>query len=169
MRPPAGEVTAKVEHLTKRYGNVKCWKMLIFKCSAGERVAFVGQNGRVKPPSPKSLSDKNLIGSYPRPQCDGRLLRARSGRDTGSTITLFGKRWNKTVRRICAPKSASGAFRSAARTSTKRFRLSVAENAHDWPWRLCCFVPSNLLLLDEPTNHLVITPPKDVLKQALAD
>ena len=46
--PRSGEVTAKVEGLTKRYGNLKVLENVDFQMLRGERVAFVGQNGQGK-------------------------------------------------------------------------------------------------------------------------
>ncbi|MFM7153697.1 MAG: ABC-F family ATP-binding cassette domain-containing protein, partial [Bacteroidota bacterium] len=46
--PRSGEVVAKAERMTKRYGDVKVLENASFEMLRGDRVAFVGQNGQGK-------------------------------------------------------------------------------------------------------------------------
>jgi ATP-binding cassette subfamily F protein 3 len=168
--PRSGEVVAKAEHLTKRYGQVKVLENIDFQMLRGERVAFVGQNGQGK-----TTLAKILIGAEP----------ATSGKSTlGHNISIGYYAQNQaetldpklTLLQTMEQNSPEemrtklrgilGAFLFSGEDVDKKVAaLSGGERAR---LALACMLlrPFNFLLLDEPTNHLDMLS-KDVLKQAL--
>jgi len=170
--PRSGEITAKVEHLTKRYGAVKVLENVDFQMLRGERVAFVGQNGQGKTTLAKILVGQETatsgkatlghnvsVGYYAQNQAE----------TLNPKITLL-----QTLEQDCPEemrtrvRSILGAFlfsgkdvdkKVAALSGGERARLALAS---------MLLRPFNLLLLDEPTNHLDMLS-KDVLKQALSE
>ena len=168
--PRSGEITAKAEHLTKRYGNVKVLENVDFQLLRGERVAFVGQNGQGK-----TTLAKILVGAEPATSGTATLgynvsigYYAQNQAETlDPKITLL-----ETMEKYSPPEMRTklravlgGFLFSGGDVDKKVVALSGGERAR---LALACMLlrPFNLLVLDEPTNHLDMLS-KDVLKQAL--
>ncbi|HRI59141.1 MAG TPA: ABC-F family ATP-binding cassette domain-containing protein, partial [Saprospiraceae bacterium] len=170
--PRAGEVVAKAEHLTKRYGNLKVLENVDFQMLRGERVAFVGQNGQGK-----TTLAKILIGQEPATSGKATLghnvsigYYAQNQAETlDPKLTLLQTMENNSPEEMRTKlRSILGAFLFSGEDVDKKVSaLSGGERAR---LALACMLlrPFNFLLLDEPTNHLDMLS-KDVLKQALAD
>ncbi len=168
--PRSGEVVAKAERLSKRYGNLKVLENVDFQILRGERVAFVGQNGQGKTTLAKilvgaesatsgkaTLGHNVSIGYYAQNQAetlDPKLTLLQT-MEQNSPEEMRTK-----LRNILGSFLFSGEDvdkKVAALSGGERARLALA----------CMLLrPFNLLLLDEPTNHLDMLS-KDVLKQAL--
>ena len=168
--PRSGEVVAKAEYLTKRYGNLKVLENVDFQLLRGERVAFVGQNGQGK-----TTLAKILVGAEPASSGTATLgynvsigYYAQNQAETlDPKITLL-----ETMEKYSPPEMRTklrailgGFLFSGEDVDKKVVALSGGERAR---LALACMLlrPFNFLVLDEPTNHLDMLS-KDVLKQAL--
>jgi len=170
--PRSGEITAKVEHLTKKYGTATVLDNVDFQLQRGERVAFVGQNGQGK-----TTLAKILIGQEPATSGKATLghnvsvgYYAQNQAETlDPKLTLLQTmEQNSPEDMRTRLRSILGTFLFSGKDVDKKVSaLSGGERAR---LALACMLlrPFNLLLLDEPTNHLDMIS-KDVLKQALAD
>jgi len=168
--PRSGEVTAKAEHLTKRYGNVKVLENVDFQVLRGERVAFVGQNGQGK-----TTLAKILVGAEPATSGKATLghnvsigyYAQNQAENLDPKLTLLQTMEQNSPEEMRTKlRSILGAFLFSGEDVDKKVvALSGGERAR---LALACMLlrPFNLLLLDEPTNHLDMLS-KDVLKQAL--
>ncbi|MCC6460816.1 MAG: ABC-F family ATP-binding cassette domain-containing protein [Saprospiraceae bacterium] len=168
--PRSGEVTAKAEHLTKRYGNLKVLENVDFELLRGERVAFVGQNGQGKTTLAKilvggeaatsgtaTLGYNVSIGYYAQNQAETL--------DPKITLLETMEKYSPPEMRTKLRSILGGFLFSGEDVDKKVVALSGGERAR---LALACMLlrPFNLLVLDEPTNHLDMLS-KDVLKQAL--
>jgi ATP-binding cassette, subfamily F, member 3 len=170
--PRSGEVTAKAERVSKRYGNLKVLENVDFQILRGDRVAFVGQNGQGK-----TTLAKMLIGQ--EPATGGHIslghnvsvgYYAQNQAETlDPKITLLETMERNSPEEMRTKlRAILGAFLFSGQDVDKKVAaLSGGERAR---LALACMLlrPFNLLLLDEPTNHLDMLS-KDVLKQALQD
>ncbi len=169
--PRSGEVVAKAEHLSKRYGNLKVLENVDFQMLRGERVAFVGQNGQGK-----TTLAKILIGQEPATSGKATLghnvsigyYAQNQAENLDPKLTLLQTMENNSPEEMRTKlRSILGAFLFSGEDVDKKVSaLSGGERAR---LALACMLlrPFNFLLLDEPTNHLDMLS-KDVLKQALA-
>ena len=170
--PRSGEVVAKAERVSKRYGNLKVIESADFQILRGERVAFVGQNGQGKTTLAKimigiepasggtaSLGHNIHLGYYAQNQAenlDPKLTLIQ-------TMELHSPPEMRTKLRAIL-----GAFLFSGQDVDKKVAaLSGGERAR---LALACMLlrPINFLVLDEPTNHLDILS-KEILKQAILD
>jgi len=170
--PRSGEVVAKAEHLSKRYGNLKVLENVDFQILRGERVAFVGQNGQGK-----TTLAKILIGAEPASSGHATLghnvsigYYAQNQAETlDPKLTLLQTMEQHSPEEMRTKlRGILGAFLFSGEDVDKKVSaLSGGERAR---LALACMLlrPFNFLLLDEPTNHLDMLS-KDVLKQALAE
>jgi ATP-binding cassette subfamily F protein 3 len=170
--PRSGEVVAKAENLSKRYGNLRVLDNVDFQMLRGERVAFVGQNGQGKTTLAKmligveapsagrcTLGHNVSVGYYAQNQAETL--------DPKLTL-LQTMEQNSPEEMRTKLRAILGAFLFSGQDVDKKVAaLSGGERAR---LALACMLlrPFNLLLLDEPTNHLDMLS-KDVLKQALTD
>ncbi|MFZ4474713.1 MAG: ABC-F family ATP-binding cassette domain-containing protein [Saprospiraceae bacterium] len=170
--PRSGEVAAKADHMTKKYGNNTILDNVDFNILRGERVAFVGQNGQGK-----TTLAKIICGMEPATSGEASLgynihlgYYAQNQAETlDPKLTLI-----ETMEKYAPPemrtklRSILGAFLFSGQDVDKKVvALSGGERAR---LALACMLlrPINFLILDEPTNHLDMTS-KEVLKQALID
>jgi len=170
--PRSGEVAAKADHMTKKYGSNTILDNVDFNILRGERVAFVGQNGQGK-----TTLAKIICGMEPATSGEASLgynihlgYYAQNQAETlDPKLTLI-----ETMEKYAPPemrtklRSILGAFLFSGQDVDKKVvALSGGERAR---LALACMLlrPINFLVLDEPTNHLDMTS-KEVLKQALID
>ncbi|MCB9306014.1 MAG: ABC-F family ATP-binding cassette domain-containing protein [Lewinellaceae bacterium] len=170
--PRSGEVVAKAEHLSKRYGEVKVLERVDLQILRGERVAFVGQNGQGK-----TTLAKILIGQEPATSGKATLghnvsigYYAQNQAETlDPKLTLLETMERNSPEEMRTKlRGILGAFLFSGQDVDKKVAaLSGGERAR---LALACMLlrPFNFLLLDEPTNHLDMLS-KDVLKKALLE
>jgi ATP-binding cassette subfamily F protein 3 len=170
--PRSGEVVARVENMSKRYGALKVLENVDFQLLRGERVAFVGQNGQGK-----TTLAKILVGQEPATSGTAVLgynvsvgYYAQNQAETlDPKLTLLETMERNSPEEMRTKlRGILGAFLFSGKDVDKKVAaLSGGERAR---LALACMLlrPFNLLLLDEPTNHLDMLS-KDVLKQALSE
>lgn len=173
MPPPrSAQIVAKVENVSKSYGQLTVLEKVHFQIERGQKVAFVGQNGQGKttlakilikeidPTSGKvEIGQSVNIGYYAQNQAE--TLDA----DLTLLETMERQSPEELRPRI---RAILGAFMFSGDDVTKKVKvLSGGERAR-LSLALLMLKPINFLLLDEPTNHLDILS-KEVLKEALSN
>jgi ATP-binding cassette subfamily F protein 3 len=169
--PRGGEITVRVENLTKKYGDALILDKVDLQIVRGDRVSFVGKNGEGKSTLTKIIVD-NLshegiaelghnvfVGYYAQNQAD--VLQPN--------ITVL-----ETIEQVAPLETTSklrtvlGSFLFTRDDVDKK--VSVLSGGERARLAMACMItkPINLLVLDEPTNHLDMRS-KEVLKQALMD
>jgi len=170
--PRSGEVVAKAEHVTKRYGNMKVLENVDFEILRGERIAFVGQNGQGKTTLAKILvgaenatSGKTILGH--NVQIGYYAQNQAETLDPKITLLQTMEKYAPPEMRTRLRSTLGGFLFSGEDVDKKVVALSGGERAR---LALACMLlrPINFLILDEPTNHLDMLS-KDVLKSALLD
>lgn len=169
--PRSGDYPVICEGVAKKYGDHTVFSNVDLTIKRGEKVAFVGKNGKGKSTLVKCIMneipyDGNLkighnvkIGYFAQNQAS--LLDGE--------ITVFDTIDQVAVGDIRTKiRDILGAFMFGGEASDKKVKvLSGGEKTRLAMIRLL-LEPVNLLILDEPTNHLDMKT-KDVLKQAIAD
>ena len=168
--PHSGRMVVDAKQLSLGYGTLNVLDKIDFHLERGERVAFVGRNGKGKSTMVKAivgelapqggqleLGYQVVIGYYAQNQA--KLLDPEK--------TVFETIDDVAVGDI-RPKIRTilGSFLFDTEATEKKVKvLSGGEKARLALAKLL-LSPFNLLILDEPTNHLDM-PSKDVLKNAL--
>lgn len=169
--PRSGSYPVIMENVGKRYGNHLVFDRVTCTINRGDKVAFVGKNGKGKSTLVKCIMNEidftgklqlghNVkIGYFAQNQA--QLLNENL--TVFDTIDYAAQGDIRTkIRDIL------GAFMFGGEASDKKVKvLSGGERSRLAMIRLL-LEPVNLLILDEPTNHLDMRS-KDVLKEALKD
>ncbi len=167
--PRSGKVPLAVEHVSKSYGEKEVLRDVSFRMDRGDRVAFVGKNGKGKTTLAKIIAGvldhegevkkgHNVsMGYYAQDQSDQL--------DPSLTVQQTAEREapSEGETRI---RNVLGSFLFTGEDVHKPVKvLSGGERSR---LALCKLLlnPVNFLVMDEPTNHLDMTS-KDILKNAL--
>ena len=169
--PRSGDFPVIAQGVGKTYGNHVVFANADFTIRRGEKVAFVGKNGKGK-----STLVKCIMGEI---DYDGTLkighnvkigyFAQNQAQLLDENLTVFD-----TIDRVAVGdirtkiRDILGAFMFGGEASDKKVKvLSGGEKTRLAMIRLL-LEPVNLLILDEPTNHLDMKT-KDILKQAIKD
>ena len=161
---------AKVENLSKSYGDNKVLIDVDFEILKDEKISFVGQNGMGKSTLLKAILSKIPIDKGTVKLGDNVVLGyyAQDQSDTlDGSLTIL-----ETLERTAHPdyytsaRKILGSFMFSGEDVEKK--VSVLSGGERARVALACMVaqPSNFLVFDEPTNHLDVTS-KSILKQAI--
>jgi ATP-binding cassette subfamily F protein 3 len=166
------EILVELDGVTKQYGNKTIYRDLDFSVRRGDRIAFLGPNGRGKSTLLKLLANAtefqegqrrvgtNVVLSYFAQFQLEELNPDRTVLDELATVA--GDMTPGRLRSILGGFMFSGedVFKKVAVLSGgEKSRLILAK---------IMIVGPNLLLLDEPTNHLDI-PGREMLEKALCE
>ena len=161
---------AKVENLSKSYGDNKVLIDVDLEILKDEKVSFVGQNGMGKSTLLKAILSKIPIDNGTVKLGDNVVLGyyAQDQSDTldGSLTILETLERNAHPDYYTAARKILGAFLFSGEEVEKK--VSVLSGGERARVALACMVaqPANFLVFDEPTNHLDVTS-KKILKEAI--
>jgi ATP-binding cassette subfamily F protein 3 len=170
--PRSGEVTVKVENLTKKYGESCILDQIDLHIVRGERIAFMGKNGEGKSTLIKlivgdveasngiiELGHNVFLGYYAQNQAEAL--------DPKITV-LETMEKNSPYELRPRLRNILGSFLFRGEDVDKKVSvLSGGERAR-LAMAAMLLHPINLLVMDEPTNHLDMLS-KAILKQALLE
>lgn len=167
--PRSGELTVKVDNITKRYGNNTVFSNANLDIVRGEKVAFVGRNGEGK-----TTLSRIIIGDL---DYEGTL---KIGHNV--SIGYFAQNQDElmdpnrtvleTIDRVAVGEVRTkirdilGAFLFRGEDVDKKVSVLSGGERNRLAMVKLMLQPYNLLVLDEPTNHLDMRS-KDILKNAL--
>lgn len=167
--PRSGELTVKVDNITKRYGNNTVFSNANLDIVRGEKVAFVGRNGEGKTTLSRiivgdldfegklKIGHNVSIGYFAQNQ-DELMDPNRTVLETIDRVAVGGVRTK--IRDIL------GAFLFRGEDVDKKVSVLSGGERNRLAMVKLMLQPYNLLVLDEPTNHLDMRS-KDILKNAL--
>ncbi len=167
--PHSGKVTFKMKNISKSYGDLEVLNSINLEINRGEKIAFVGKNGKGKTTLAKIIVDEidykgrtqfgyNVqFGYYAQNQVD--FL------DPDKTV-LETIEYAMTEDVNLKVRDVLGSFLFSNDDVDKK--ISVLSGGERARVSLCKLLlsPINFLIMDEPTNHLDIIS-KDILKKAL--
>jgi len=161
---------ARVENLSKSYGDNKVLIDVDIEILKDEKVSFVGQNGMGKSTLLKAILSKIPIDKGSVKLGDNVVLGyyAQDQSDTldGSLTILETIERNAHPDYYTAARKILGSFLFSGEEVEKK--VSVLSGGERARVALACMVaqPANFLVFDEPTNHLDVTS-KRILKDAI--
>lgn len=167
--PRSGDLTVKVDNITKRYGNNTVFSNANLNIVRGEKVAFVGRNGEGK-----TTLSRIIVGDL---DFEGKL---KIGHNV--SIGYFAQNQDElmdpnrtvleTIDRVAVGEVRTkirdilGAFLFRGEDVDKKVSVLSGGERNRLAMVKLMLQPYNLLVLDEPTNHLDMRS-KDILKNAL--
>ncbi len=167
--PRSGELTVKVDNITKRYGSNTVFSNANLDIVRGEKVAFVGRNGEGK-----TTLSRIIVGNL---DFEGEL---KIGHNV--SIGYFAQNQDElmdpnrtvleTIDRVAVGEVRTkirdilGAFLFRGEDVDKKVSVLSGGERNRLAMVKLMLQPYNLLVLDEPTNHLDMRS-KDILKNAL--
>jgi len=163
---------AKVEKLSKSYGDNKVLIDVDFEILKDEKISFVGQNGMGKSTLLKAILSKIPIDKGTVKLGDNVVLGyyAQDQSDTldGSLTILETLEKNAHKDYYTSARKILGSFMFSGEDVDKK--VSVLSGGERARVALACMVaqPANFLVFDEPTNHLDVSS-KNILKNAIMD
>jgi len=163
---------AKVDNLSKSYGDNKVLIDVDFEILKDEKISFVGQNGMGKSTLLKAILSKIPVDKGTVKLGDNVVLGyyAQDQSDTldGSLTILETLEKNAHKDYYTSARKILGSFMFSGEDVDKK--VSVLSGGERARVALACMVaqPANFLVFDEPTNHLDVSS-KSILKQAIMD
>ncbi len=161
---------AKVDNLSKSYGDNKVLIDVDFEILKDEKISFVGQNGMGKSTLLKAILSKIPVDKGNVKIGDNVVLGyyAQDQSDTldGSLTILETLEKNAHKDYYTSARKILGSFMFSGEDVEKK--VSVLSGGERARVALACMVaqPANFLVFDEPTNHLDVSS-KKILKQAI--
>jgi len=168
--PPSAHAVAKLEHASKRYGDLTVFEDFDFEITRGEKIAVVGPNGagkstfcRIITGEEKPTDGVHELGAkvFPSFFSQTHADELDPGRTVLQTVEDVASREN-----IAHVRNLLGCFLFRGDDVFKEVGvLSGGERSRVTLVRMLVR-PANFLILDEPTNHLDMQS-QDVLQNAL--
>jgi len=168
--PESGELVAKAEHVSRRYGDHVVLDGLEFSIRRGDRLAIIGENGAGKTTLMRILAGQDAAFQG-RVEWGYRVQFGYFAQDEEISFEREETIWSRMLRdapldMVPQLRSLLGAFLFSGDDIEKPVRvLSGGEKSRLGLSRLI-LRPCNLLMLDEPTNHLDISS-REALLEAL--
>jgi len=166
----SGREVLRVEHATKRYGDLTVYDNLSLGIERGRKVALVGPNGAGKSTLIKMLAGvepltagTRRIGHHVR---IGYFAQNQSQALPSDRTVLEAATAAAPIELVPQVRHLLGAFLFSGDSVDKRIAVLSGGERNRLALALLLLHPPNCLLLDEPTNHLDMTA-KQVLLEAL--